>query len=44
MTTLIGELHAFFSCVASETCVEFDGGGSFNETVNATSPVKEFWE
>lgn len=28
----------------TETCVEFDGGGSFNETVNATSPVREFWE
>lgn len=29
----------------TETCVEFDGsGGYFNETENATSPVREFWE
>lgn len=27
-----------------ETCVEFDGSAGFNETLNATSPVREFWE
>lgn len=29
---------------ASDKCVEFDGTGGFNETLNATSPVREFWE